>query len=474
MSHKNQYKLIIFLILFFKISFAQNQNTKIQTQKNLAPKAPEIILRWIDVRGNLLSTIKPTGTTWIWSYRSDTAEIKTPAVRVWLKSNLDPNWKAKFLSAEGATLIKAPENAGDEMILDLRSTKAPLRFKFTQNDGKEVELTLVAQAIVNRTYTFSTPECEKADLFLKIKQNEAKHLFLGVYCVDEKNYVNIYAIRSDDAKWAEGTESFSLDPNQKQTELKQQLYRGKEAIIYTKAILPGGTTDEYGGKTEYFVLYLPKEKPKKLYASAGLGVTLYSYKETLPQINLSQTSLTAKINVGYRLIPKLLDVAFNAFGNVYTLSHSPQTFPDGTTPLPNAYFYGLNGRLGYRLPVGLGATEFMFLSGIYWWKMLVNAQSEDTSYGIKSLNGPQLFLMAVNSPQGKKGWYAYLKLALISDKLSVQNINNREVAIGGGYELSKKDQKPWSVTLDMAHTRFFNEINGMTLLSTTVGIARGL
>lgn len=456
---------------------AQNAVTKpaaAAAKKDLRPKTPPITMQWIDVKGDLISSVNPTGTSWTWSLRNKMAAIKTPAVRVWLKSNLQADWKATFLSSEGASLVKAPEHGADDMIVDLRSTKAAVRFRFTDPTNHTVEMSLVLQAAVTKTYTFSTPECEKLDLFLKMKKNEARHLYMGVYCQESQHFVDIYAIRSDDAKWNKDTEAATLDPKNQIGELKQQVFKSKEAIIYSKAILPGGTEDEYGGLTEYHVLYVPKIKPKRFYMSAGLGVTVYDYKERATSVNLSQTSLTAKVNAGYRLIPKLLDVAFNFFGNVFTLAHSPTTFAATGFELPPAYFYGLNGRLGYRLPVGLGATEFMFLSGWYFWSMRVNAKSPDSLYGLKSLNGPQLFFMAINSPQGKRGGYAYIKLALISDRFNLQDINNREIAIGGGYELSKFNSKPLSATLDIAHTRFYNTENGMTLISYTLGLSKAI
>ena len=54
---------------------------------------------------------------------------------------------------------------------------------------------------------------------------------------------------------------------------------------------------------------------------------------------------------------------------------------------------------------------------------------------------------------------------MISDGLKLNDIRNREIAIGGGFQLSARETKPFTITLDIADARFANTDNGMTLLS---------
>lgn len=61
-----------------------------------------------------------------------------------------------------------------------------------------------------------------------------------------------------------------------------------------------------------------------------------------------------------------------------------------------------------------------------------------------------------NRPKGKIGYWGYTKLALISDQVRLNQINNREIAVGGGVQLSAKQKNPLALTLDIAHARFFH------------------
>jgi hypothetical protein len=107
--------------------------------------------------------------------------------------------------------------------------------------------------------------------------------------------------------------------------------------------------------------------------------------------------------------------------------------------------------------------------------MLVNAATEDVNYGIKTLSGPQLFITMINSQAGHAGWWVYTKYAFIADRLRLSN-GGSEFAMGGGIELSARETKPYSLTLDIAHAQFALSDGSalMHLLSVTFGVQKGL
>ena len=65
-----------------------------------------------------------------------------------------------------------------------------------------------------------------------------------------------------------------------------------------------------------------------------------------------------------------------AFGTLLAFGASPSS-------VPTARYLGINGRVGYRLPVDLGSTEWFFLGGWYLWTMY----TPDGSYGVNALSG---------------------------------------------------------------------------------------
>lgn len=439
---------------------------KTKAQQNNA----SIVVMWIDARGNIFPGGKIQKMKWVWSKSSDTDPVESPALRIWLQSKLPRDWRPEKISADGVTVIEP--FSGDEtqnMTVDVRSGKAKLRFEFVDSKEKPIEMTLSIQVKSDRPYLLTRPECAKDDLRISVRKSFSKNMFVGLNCIDRGDRYDIYFFRSKESAWSQEPGLVQFDPEGKFTALKYSVSKPKDQVVYTQKLFSVGVLDEQKRESEYSIFYHPKVPPKKFYMSAGLGTTYYQYKEDVNDIELSQISLTGKVNLGYRLVPKVLDVALNAFGNVVTLTHSTSASPDlEGADIPTATFYGINGRLGYRLPVDLGATEFMFLTGWYLWGMKV----PDDFYGIRSLSGPQLFLSMANSQVGHAGWWTYLKFAMISEKLQISNLSNREIAIGGGIELSASETKPFSLTLDIAQAQYSNDSNGMKLLSITAGIQK--
>lgn len=452
--------------------YAANPTVQPDPGSGVTGASSTLLLRWVDARGNLYKGVTVQSTKWVWSKQSDKDPFESPALRITLESQLPSDWKATRVTADGVTIAE-PLTSGSRqrLTIDLRTARGALRFEFLTATGKKIELVLVSQVSLEQPYVMIRPECGKHDLRFIVHKAKAKHLYVGLNCVDRGDSFDIYFFRSKDGTWNRTEGLLQFDPENKYLSFRSQVKKPKDQVVYSQQLFRAGTVDETGGMTEYSVVYNPRLKPKRFFLSAGLGFTHYNYSETLPNLKMTQISLTGKVNLGIRLVPKVIDVAFNFFGNIIALKNSPDTFEDGTK-IPPARFYGLNGRIGYRLPVDMGATEFFFLTGWYFWGMRVPGVDESSSYGIKTLSGPQLFFMMVNSQAGKAGWWFYTKYAMIADKFALLSTTNRELAAGVGIELSAREKKPFAITFDAAHAQYANEENGMTLLSLTLGVQK--
>lgn len=443
-------------------------------QQPSAPKSPtrksSLILKWIDAKGNLYPGGRVEKMEWVWSRYSLNDLVESPALRMQISSRLPADWVVKSAVGDGITVVENPSPGETQrMTVDVRTASASLRMTFQDAKGQVAEMTLAVEVTVPKPYVLIRPECSKYDLKFIAHKAESRHLYVGLSCNDVGDGFELFFFRSTDSKWNHDDGLVDFDEKDELTAFKYFVAKPKSQTVYSQKLFRVGTVDEAGRKTEYSVFYTPKITPSRFYASAGLGMTYYQYTETLFDIKKVQFSPTGKVNVGVRIIPRVLDVAFNGFLTLFPIYHSPSS-------LPFARFYGLNGRLGYRLPIGIGATEFMFLTGWYFWGMIVNANNIDQQYGINSLNGPQIFINMVHSQAGHAGWWTYLKLAMITDQFRLTAFGNREIALGAGLELSPRETKPFAITLDVAQAQFstVDASNAMKLLSFTLGLQKSL
>ena len=250
------------------------------------------------------------------------------------------------------------------------------------------------------------------------------------------------------------------------------------------------SVDPYGQtQTERAVLVFPKWQKfnlpvteqdkvnKRFLWSAGLGVSYLDYNEP-GNIQLSEYALTGKVNVVYLLKPHQWELGGNAFVNLVPVTYSP-------SDRASARWWGINGRVGYHLPIeSVPSTSFWLMTGWYFWGMFVNADPSST-YGVSYLGGPQIFVTARITPPGQKAKWVYLKFASIQDHLSIFSTTNRELAAGGGTEISERGAKhPVSLTLDIAEAKFAgtqtDSVTGLIsdvsfrLFSLTAGVSVGL
>jgi hypothetical protein len=251
-----------------------------------------------------------------------------------------------------------------------------------------------------------------------------------------------------------------LDKNGSQPAFRYRVQRPSESNVYEGRIMKVRTIDLDGKPIEYAVTYSPNEEPRRWDLAAGMALTYISYYEKGFNLHMKEMGLTGKVSAYYRIIPKTLNADFTVFRTLTAFG----TTPSGTN---SATFMGINGRLGYRLPIELGATEWFFLAGWYMWNMYVT----DDAYGVNPLSGPQLFIQMFHSQRGEIPYYMYGKFATISDSTNFFQVSNNELAIGGGFGLTT-DVRPFMATLDIARTTFSKGLNSMTLITVSGGISK--
>jgi hypothetical protein len=236
--------------------------------------------------------------------------------------------------------------------------------------------------------------------------------------------------------------------------------------------------DPFGrAQTEKIVLVFPKwsrfsappKIPRRLLMSVGLGLSYENYNEP-GNIQMTEYALTGKFAVTYTLTPNKWELGANVFGNLLPFDNNP-------SDRVSARWFGLNGRIGYRLPTKiLPATNIWVMMGWYYWGMLVNADQNDT-YGVAYLGGPQLLINFRVSPRSSHAWWFYVKYAGIEDHLQIFSLTSRELAVGTGIEVSEKGARhPLSLTLDFANAAYSSSTTSQSfnLDSLTAGVSMGL
>ncbi len=464
--------LTISVFLFsFAINAKQNTDTAsagIQTSVSI-----------IDAFGKILPGGRVTQMRWEWTEPTEALEDSEarpsePVLRLRIETAIPSAWKLiDFKSNNSPTSVRVlnePKEEPNILELQLSTNNAAFRYDLEDQRGQRRELNMTVAINVAKPVVLIKPGCSDLDLKLLVQKQAAKHLFVGVHCTAESAgahnpIIKIRFFRSHDSKWAKLSGDADLSQHESAFGFATEISRPKTQVAYSKKIFSVSTQDLDGNTAQYALFYFPKIDPERLYANAGALLTYTQYTEALNTVSKSQLSPTAKLNVGYRLIPESLDIAFNGYMSLFAAYQNNQQYPQ-------ARFYGANARLGYRLPIDLGSTEFMFLGGWYFWGMLVS----DNSYGIKRLAGPHFYFTVAHSPAETIGWWAYAKVALISDQFELYSFSNRELSVGFGLELTPNREKPWSMMLELVNSQFAlkDASNSMKLLSVSLGIQKPL
>ncbi len=213
-----------------------------------------------------------------------------------------------------------------------------------------------------------------------------------------------------------------------------------------------------------FQLNQPIKKKWSLDTGASISSLNYTQTSTTSDVKISQIGITPKIGVTYSYSPKL-DFAISSFGTLIGLPQSKT--PEGaSTPR----FYGVNMRAGYKV-YGLPTGNIYIMTGAYFWGMIGATLTDGNPYGVVSLSGPQLFVVGRFLTPGGKTIVGYVKGATILDGDGGLSLN-RELAIGGAYQLtSPKAKRRFMGNLDFANAKFFVKGENIALTSLSLGIS---
>jgi hypothetical protein len=205
---------------------------------------------------------------------------------------------------------------------------------------------------------------------------------------------------------------------------------------------------------------------KKINFDAGVSLSSLSYTQTSPtsQVKINQIGLTPKVGATYNLTSRL-DVGASTFITAAGLPTSRN--PDGIE-IPR--FYGVNLRVGYKL-IDFTRGNLFLMTGPYFWGMILPKTASGITYGVVKLSGPQLFLVGrVLTPSGRTA-IGYLKGAGILDA-DGNAFDNREIAIGGAYQLtSPRAKRRIMANLDLSTARFFVSGEKIQLNSFNLGVS---
>jgi len=452
----------ITLFAFIAIQLCSNLPTFAQTayKKNKNSKVPKTQLRWISPNGKFLKVKWKTAKKWVWAKSSPDDPVESPMLRVWVQIpsvyeiiEIDGNFNHVEYNVSDSPLSKK----GQTIYFDTNSLTTALIFKVKNKRGKESHYGLSVNLILNKPLTWQHPSCQELELGLSKRKGRAKYLFSALNCIDNGESIDAYIIHSADAKW----HSTSM-PSAKQSRQYWKMYRlrkPKKSGLKKRVLGKFHLSELHRPKqkNENWLLYVPdpKKHTDRLDFNVGVGVSYLNYKENPLNVNLKEWTTTGKVGVAYSLIPDLIDISTSLYMNMVALSS--RVSPDG---LPSARFFGINGRIGFKLPISMGDVQWRILTGWYLWGMLV----PNNEYGIQYLSGPQIFLEMRKAQFARRTYSFYFKYAPISSSLETPNLINRELALGGGYQINSPYSKhTWMITLNFSNTtynpsQFQNEI----------------
>jgi hypothetical protein len=417
--------------------------------------APKLFARWVQANGQVKRQFRSVRSHWIWD------EQHQPVLRVELEFDLTSGWEITDAKGKSAKLKQAVRIWGGargmqawRVTVDQTGQSASLDLSLKVSDRvTDIASLLLLMPTRAQPYVIQAPACADQDLKLQpVAKQEGRFLFMALECIPEEDTLHFRVIRSTDAQWS--------SPVRTGETLDYKIPRPSSSKVYQTRLASLETQDSDGKESDFAVQFTPRKKPRRWDLMAGLSGTYFKYVESGQNIDLKQLALTARAGGDYRLIPKVLNAELNVFGTVVSELLT-------SSSLPTARFFGVDGRLGYRLPIGLGATQWFFLAGWYWWSMAV----PDDSYGVSSLYGPQVFIQLRQEAMGHHPYQVYVKAATIGDGANVFEVGNRELAGGASFGVFS-DPESIMIGVDVANTQFSKGLNSLSLLNVSLGVSK--
>ena len=446
--------------------------------------ATRVEVIWVDSRGSVLNLKWPSRTRWVWkSVSADGYEpTEIPVIRTWVQipDGIKIEGSSTKLENFSERAKDSPfADASHVVSFDQQNTVMATELNIVDDTGKKSTIGLAVRMIVDRPVVLVNSNCQSLGLNVKDHLLNAPHLFVAATCRVDRDELGLHLFHSDDAKWTGS--SLGQDVAHGPDWLYYRIHLSAVPHVLVGSFRVARSSDVISGAySEYYVSVdkiAPEYQSSRFSFSGDLGMTVLVYAESIrSNVAFTETGITGKLNVGYELISRRLDAGLNMFATLLPLTNS-----SNNPPVYSARWYGLNGRVGYRLPLDLDATILSVMAGWYFWGMIVPAcQGNDCDssstigippYGVQSLGGPQAFLRMRRAPIGRRPFSIYLKYAFIQDTPTSVSTQNREIAIGGGYQLSSPgEHKPFTLTMDLSQAQFSNIDHALNLRSYSISI----
>jgi hypothetical protein len=314
------------------------------------------------------------------------------------------------------------------------------RFHYGLPAEFEVEYSLRLDETVHETHE----SCDRYGVKITEKGEGRLSGFFFARCIAEDRLLYINILKPLDRVFELEHTSRQLIETEKKPVIRVEIPQDKS--IHRALVGEMKLSDERNTAASHYEIWLePKHGLQRFYGNVGLAPGIVYYNESFARLSMSEAVLTAKGTLGWKIVPKLFDVAFSGYLTALPVVLRPND-------KPGARFLGLNYRFGLNLPINeLEATTFQVLTGWYDWHMLVPGNE----YGINNIGGPQLYLAVTHAPLGDLGWSAYLKYAPMGDGLDGLNFSNlgrREMAFGGSHDVKwfgETKRRP-ALTLDVS------------------------
>ncbi|MGK5086170.1 hypothetical protein WDW86_01315 [Bdellovibrionota bacterium FG-2] len=449
--------------------------------KSKTAQFPSPKVFWIDWKGQRTDPKWKIRSRWLFDRESKNSPVGQPALRIWIELPSD----FKDVSLKGSSAFEARLNPEDQpfekpgsghgsvLRFDLNARMTSATVEYTDAKGKAQDIGLWVELDYDEPVFWLDRSCWDRGISIQKQKLESKFLYAGVVCKDDGLSLNIVFMHSADAVFKGSTfskKSVETSAEWSRVTVKKPSTTSDSGDTLGKVKFANKTDQDFLA-SEYAIVYRAKKRSSRWEFLANLGPTYMRYSETPGPIELSELALTLKLGASFKIVPKRIDASASAY---FTLL--PLWFSSTPAAQPSARFLGINGRLNYLFAGTPGKTEWSLGTGWYMWSMFVSGNA----YGISLLTGPQLFLQTKRFAAGERAKFAYFKFAPITAGASIPKLADRELAIGGGFQLnSPLASKALLLTLDVADIRLSPTQIGLidsfsiNMLSVSAGLQMG-
>jgi len=502
--------LVAIVIPFTPVSILANQEGAPKRMEG--PEFPKTSIQIIDEKGKVRDLKWRNKLEWTWATENEKSSVRVPTLQ--LRVLLPNGWQR----INDKTQAPVP---GRILEINIRKNLVSEAHWFQTPKGSKRNLTFFIQTEPVFTKILEDDSCVKEGIRVKEISSGEPILAVGVKCREAPDdQFDMAVFYTEDATWKkstlgqtrqergrmrvyrvkkpqppkvlekdisseikmEGDEPQAAEDNP-EGEAEAEPAPEPEAKPDLAALLPIGTfsLDKEGtGSTSVFQVEFGDPEAltsgRRFSFSAGFGGTYLKFTQSPNSIQLTEIAITVKGAVVYDIWPKYFDIGLSFYANVFAPS---ATLTSTSVDLLNsassdAKFYGINFRIGYKLPFSSRNSRYSVLLGYYMWGMIAS------NFGVQSLFGPQIFFSGSWRVFDGRALYGYAKFAPISN--GGISFSNRELAAGMGLQVnSTKSSNPIFVTLDVSKadvsaiaTDIVNVTSAFSLTTYSLGASIGL